>query len=121
MCCLIDRRVYQPGLEEVNFETCDCSHTNSCLCLPTSSNGCELSCFVDGFQRMKETLKVDNRVKRRIIHIHQSLQMLQNIQCTNLLSCSEPCHPNSTGNIKEFLTVVETTFQQVIKQKGGKK
>ncbi|XP_039339862.1 interleukin-9 [Mauremys reevesii] len=104
-----------------NFETCDCSLTSSCLCLPISWTGCELSCFVDGFKRMNETLQVGVDVRDTIRHVHRSLSQLQKKTCKNLLTCRGPCHTNSTGNIEKFLTLVKTTFQQVRKEKSGKK
>ncbi|KAH1167074.1 hypothetical protein KIL84_016246 [Mauremys mutica] len=83
--------------------------------------GCELSCFVDGFKRMNETLQVGVDVRDTIRHVHRSLSLLQKKTCKNLLTCRGPCHTNSTGNIEKFLTLVKTTFQQVRKEKSGKK
>ncbi|KGL73015.1 hypothetical protein N309_06830, partial [Tinamus guttatus] len=93
---------------------CPCKEptTSSCLCLPIPEAGHELSCFVEGTERLMENNVEPKEILRLL---NQSFQIQLERKFCGHLSRSSRCQSRDKGNVKEFLTTILKTYQAIKK------
>uniref|UniRef100_A0A672U2C6 Interleukin 9 n=1 Tax=Strigops habroptila TaxID=2489341 RepID=A0A672U2C6_STRHB len=92
--------------------SCPCRETavNSCSCLPIAEPGHELACFVEGTEHMLKHSISSNAVVERL-NLSFQIQLDRNL-CESLARGTQ-CQYKTKGNVKEFLTKILRTYQEI--------
>ncbi|XP_010217179.1 PREDICTED: uncharacterized protein LOC104571748 [Tinamus guttatus] len=77
--------------------------------------GHELSCFVEGTERLMENNVEPKEILRLL---NQSFQIQLERKFCGHLSRSSRCQSRDKGNVKEFLTTILKTYQAIKKSKA---
>ncbi|XP_012984011.2 interleukin-9 [Melopsittacus undulatus] len=92
--------------------SCPCRETavNSCSCLPIAEPGHELPCFVEGTEHMLKHNISSNTVVERL---NLSFQIQLDRKLCESLAHGTQCQYKIKGNVKEFLTKILRTYQEI--------
>ncbi|NXI43750.1 IL9 protein, partial [Galbula dea] len=93
---------------------CPCRETanSSCSCLPIPKPGHELACFVEGAEYMLKNNISSNSILERL---HLAFQIQLDRSLCKSLAHEHQCQYKTQGDVKEFLTEILRTYQEINK------
>ncbi|XP_025919321.1 uncharacterized protein LOC112964921 [Apteryx rowi] len=115
---LFTNRLLAEKLQDKTSVNCSCREptANSCLCLPIPEPGHELSCFVEGTERLMNASVTSEATTLQLLN--RSFQTQLERKFCGQLSRSDQCQSKTKGNMKEFLTQIRKSYQEINKSKA---
>ncbi|XP_067161161.1 interleukin-9 [Apteryx mantelli] len=112
-CCISAEK-----LQDKTSVNCSCREptASSCLCLPIPEPGHELSCFVEGTERLMNASVTSEATTLQLLN--RSFQTQLERKFCGQLSRSDQCQSKTKGNMKEFLTQIRKSYQEINKSKA---